>query len=503
MFGVAANPLRQLGALGFHLFWIVAASGIYVYILFDTSAQGAYASVQAISRESPWSAGLMRSLHRYASDALVLVVGLHVLREWSLGRFGGFRWFTWLSGVPLLWLVLASGIGGYWLVWDALAQFVGTSVTEWFAWLPGFQVSMVRNFLVADTVTDRLFSLLVFLHIGIPLLLLLGMWVHVQRITAPDTAPRRQAGAWMLAALLMLSLLQPAQSQQGADLSQVGQFLALDWFYLFALPVVQRGFPGSLWMAVVAATVLLAALPWLARTMGRTRRTPAAIVDPQNCNGCGRCLDDCPYGAVLLDPRSDGRHHARQAVVQTDLCAGCGICAGACPSATPFRSATAFHAGIEMPFRPLDGLRLEVDRCLESFQVSAPAAGRIVVFCCERSGAAGAAGSSRSSVMLPCAGMLPPSYVDYALRHGAGGVMVAACGPGDCEFRSGADLLGARLDRRREPRLRASVARERVELAHCRDGVELQRALDAFAARLPERAAGGAVPAYKRKAGSR
>ena len=31
IFGVAANPLRNLGALGFLLFWVLAASGIYLY----------------------------------------------------------------------------------------------------------------------------------------------------------------------------------------------------------------------------------------------------------------------------------------------------------------------------------------------------------------------------------------------------------------------------------------------------------------------------------------
>ena len=36
LFGSQANPLAQLGALGYFLFWIVAASGFYVFALFDT-----------------------------------------------------------------------------------------------------------------------------------------------------------------------------------------------------------------------------------------------------------------------------------------------------------------------------------------------------------------------------------------------------------------------------------------------------------------------------------
>ena len=44
-FGAAANPWRHLGALGFLFFWLIAATGIYLYAVFDTSVQGAYASV--------------------------------------------------------------------------------------------------------------------------------------------------------------------------------------------------------------------------------------------------------------------------------------------------------------------------------------------------------------------------------------------------------------------------------------------------------------------------
>ena len=36
-FGAALNPWRHLGALGFLLFWLLAVSGIYLYVVLDTS----------------------------------------------------------------------------------------------------------------------------------------------------------------------------------------------------------------------------------------------------------------------------------------------------------------------------------------------------------------------------------------------------------------------------------------------------------------------------------
>ena len=62
-----------------------------------------------------------------------------------------------------------------------------------------------------------------------------------------------------------------------------------------------------------------------------------AKVDLENCNGCARCADDCPFGAIIMQPRSDGKDYETEAVVDPATCMSCGICVGSCPTATPFR----------------------------------------------------------------------------------------------------------------------------------------------------------------------
>ena len=54
------------------------------------------------------------------------------------------------------------------------------------------------------------------MHIGLPLLVLLLMWVHVQRVPKARTTPPRPIVASLLATLLVLSLARPALSQGGA-----------------------------------------------------------------------------------------------------------------------------------------------------------------------------------------------------------------------------------------------------------------------------------------------
>jgi len=411
--------MRHLGALGFLLFWILAASGIYLYVRFDTSAAGAYASIDELEW---WFGGVLRSVHRYAADLFVVIALLHLLREAWKDRFRGFRAFTWISGVPLLWLLYASGLIGYWLVWDTRSQFSFSATLEW--------LGMSERF---EGTPDRLFSLFVFLHIGLPLALLAGMWVHLQRLGRPQTLPPR-ALAWGLAAMLLATAaLRPAASEPPWDPGLAAQNVAVDWFYQFIHPLMYATSPGVLWGLVLVGSATLLVLPYLSKP-----RIIAALVDPGNCNGCGRCVADCPYQAVILS-----KNKAR---VFADRCAACGICAGSCPSSTPFRSLRELVSGIELPDLTMQELRLEVQAVLASRPEE-------VVFSCRKA-------RTKAGIALRCLAMLPPAFVEYALRNGAPRVRAIGC-EGECDYRLGMKLCDERFAGRREPHLRATVRAER------------------------------------------
>ena len=462
-FGSRGNPWRRLGALAWFLFWVVAASGIYIYIGFDTRADGAYASVARLSENAFPLGSLARGLHRYASDALALIALLHLAREWARGRYVHIRRFSWTTGIAALWFVYLSGIGGFWLVWDGIAQYSLVATTEWLDALPSLG-ELARNFDGGGKVTDRLFSLLAFLHIGIPLLLLAIMWLHLQRLSHVDTMPPRSLAFATLASLIMLAIAKPVASVSPADLGSVPRDLPLDWFYLGVHAFADAAGAPMLWIVAIGSSAALIALAWVSRT-ARAPRPQAAVVDLANCNGCGRCFADCPYAAVTMAARSDGRPHARAAVVDAVLCAGCGICAGACPSSTPFRSAAELATGIDLPQAPIGALRRKLEAALARMG-SMPRTGapHIVVFGCSAP-IARTHDLHEAWLPLACAAQLPPSFVEYALRAGADGVLVAGCRESDCAFRLGDVWTTRRFAGMREPRLREVVPRERVAIA--------------------------------------
>jgi quinol-cytochrome oxidoreductase complex cytochrome b subunit/coenzyme F420-reducing hydrogenase delta subunit len=472
VFGSALNPLRHLGALGFLLFWLLAVSGIYLYIVLDTSAQGAYRSISTLSQERGFG-GLLRSLHRYAADAFVVVMLAHLAREWLFGRYAGFRRFSWWTGVPLLLFAYVCGIGGFWLHWDQLGAFSAVATAQWLDALPFLGSPLTRNFLAAASVSDRLFSLFVFVHIGVPLLLIFGLWFHIQRISRAEVFPPRVLAVGTTLALLALAAASPVIGQGPADLSTVPGALELDWWLLFIHPLADATSASTVWMLLVLALATLIALPLLPQPA-----TPAvARVDAAHCNGCRRCFDDCPYAAITMQPHPNRRVGRELAVVNADLCASCGICVGSCPTATPFRRGAALVTGIDMPQSPIAALRQRLQDSL-----AALASGRkFVVFGCDQGAAVDKlTGPDVASFSLICTGMLPPSFIEYALRGGADAVLVTGCREGGCAFRLGQRWTDERVQGTREPHLRAGVPRERVHVMWADPGDEaaLRGALD-------------------------
>ncbi|GMV47873.1 MAG: hypothetical protein AMXMBFR66_32710 [Pseudomonadota bacterium] len=482
-FGSGLNPLRHLGAIGFLAFWLLAASGVVLYTLFDTSVAGAWKSIEALEAVPLGLGRLLRGLHRYSADLMVLAMGLHLLREWLHGHERGFRRFSWLTGVPLIGFAFVTAIGGFWLNWDRLGQFSAIASAEWIDALPFLPTPMARNFLGSGAVSDRLFSLFVFVHIGVPLLLLFGLWFHIQRMTRVAVLPPRALLAGTVGVLAVLALAQPVLSHAPAALARVPSDLRLDWVLLFVHPLTDATSPAFVWALALGALLGLLALPFLP---ARRPRAPVAVVDPANCNGCRRCFVDCPYAAVAMVPHPGPRSGRELAQVDAALCAGCGICAGACPSSTPFRSISELVTGIDMPQLPVSALRARLRAALAAKR-AAGTERPLVVFGCDHGAAcAGAAGSADTAAFsLLCAGQLPPSFVEYALRDGAAGVLIAACREGGCEFRQGERWTVERLQGLREPHLRAGVPAERLELVHAGPGDESRLAL--ALARLRER----------------
>ena len=116
--------------------------------------------------------------------------------------------------------------------------------------------------------------------------------------------------------------------------------------------------------------------------------------------------------------------------------------------------------GIDLPQLPIAALRARLDEALGR------GAGTIVVFTCAHAPVPSiGAEAGVAPIEAECIAMIPPAFVEYALRAGVGGVVLAGCREGDCEHRLGDRWALERIGRQRDPVLRQVVPRARVRVA--------------------------------------
>ncbi len=119
-----------LGGLSVFFFLVVALTGALLLFYYSPSSEEANTSVQLLQYHVPlgW---LVRGLHFWSAQALVVTAALHLLRVALTGGFRAGRRFNWLLGLGLLILLLGLNFTGYGLRWDASigwALVVGTNL---------------------------------------------------------------------------------------------------------------------------------------------------------------------------------------------------------------------------------------------------------------------------------------------------------------------------------------------------------------------------------------
>ncbi|HSL71515.1 MAG TPA: hydrogenase iron-sulfur subunit, partial [Longimicrobiales bacterium] len=470
LYGWQYNPIYQSGTLVVGLMVVLVVTGLYLTVFYRLAAP--YESIVRLQQQvllGRW----IRALHRYAADAALVFAVVHALRVLLQNRSWGPRALAWVSGVVLLGLILVCGWTGYVMVWDIQGQVLAMGGARLFDTVPIFSEPISRTFVGERALPSAFFFLNLFAHIALPVGLLLVLWVHVSRVARPVLLPPRALRNGGLLLLFVLSVVWPAALGAKANLLALPERAPYDIFYSWWLPLANALSPTAVWLSMLLTGALLMLVPVITRPRKQVRPQPS-VVDERLCTGCEQCYHDCPYEAITMLARADGRE-TLVAHVNSDLCTSCGICAGSCAP---------------MGVGPPDRTGRDQLRAVKSFVAARRPTGQdVIIIACERgAGALTSDGQLEGCRVLPvsCGGNLHTSVVEYLIRAGAGGVLIAACPPRDCWNREGTIWLEQRLYHDREAELQARVDRRRIELVYASalERGALRAALEALRSRI-------------------
>lgn len=354
------NPFYYHGALPQFYLWVLYLSGLLLFAYYIPTIDNAYlsenlvnawTSVDYINNTVPFGA-VIRGIHRYAGDAMVITIILHALRVWFTDRYRQYRWVQWVSGVALFLTVLFIGQTGYYLVWDERSLVLTRMTVSAFDALPVIGAPLKAWFLNGDTITNLTLSNYLFIHIGLSFALLFGLWIHYVRMTRPVMTPPPAINYILMAVILAFVFVFPITSGKMADMNMQPASFEVDWFFLWPYAMMTAMPMGVFWLVLIGGTVLLTAIPWL---FLKAPPVEVAEVVVNKCTGCSLCFRDCPYQAIEMVPAPAGSRFKLLATVKSHRCSSCGVCVGAC----------AFDA-IDLPYMPDADVTAQIKALVEA-----------------------------------------------------------------------------------------------------------------------------------------
>ena len=163
------------------LVMLLAGSGMLMLFSYQPFPEFAYASVELLENQFIFGR-LIRSMHYFSANLLVMIVFAHMLRVFFTGGYQGKRRLNWILGLCIFSLVLLSCFTGYLLPWDQTAFWAVTICINMFDYVPagGFLKSLFTNH---DGVSEKTLQLFFTIHTTlIPLLLTVFLATHFWKI---------------------------------------------------------------------------------------------------------------------------------------------------------------------------------------------------------------------------------------------------------------------------------------------------------------------------------
>ena len=295
------NPLNYLGAFTFMFLLVQILTGFILSFFYMPSLEQATKSITYIMSDKIPYGLFVRTLHRYAADAMIIFCVLHLLRKLFANRHTSTRSVGWFVGIALLVFTFIITISGYVLPLDGRAK-------------------DILSFFGLGAVSEAAFLIMYrAIHIAAPIIVFALLVWHFARISRPPVIPTLALTCISMGLLAVFVALFPIASK--TDL-KAGKYL-FDWVALWTIKLGDVRIAQAVWAAIV---LLLISLPFF----GRKIKT-AAVVDPNRCVACWFCIQLCPKNAIEKTTYKVSRSATKPvSFIHRHKCQACGVCVAGC-----------------------------------------------------------------------------------------------------------------------------------------------------------------------------
>jgi quinol-cytochrome oxidoreductase complex cytochrome b subunit len=273
-----------LGGISALLVTLLIITGILIMFRYDASVERAYTSIQFLETQV-YFGSLVRGLHHWSANLLIITTFLHLIRVFLTGGFKGGRGTNWLVGIILFLMVVAFNFTGYLLPWDQLAYWAITVGTSLLGYIPVIG-STLSEFLLAGPVLDQ-GALRNFygIHVAVlPFLMIAVMSYHFWKvrkdggISQPATKPEERverlttiphlvriefaAAAFVIAGLAIWAMFVPAPLEALANPLHPPNPAKAAWYFLGLQELLLHMHPLAAMLLMGFVMAALVALPY-------------------------------------------------------------------------------------------------------------------------------------------------------------------------------------------------------------------------------------------------
>ncbi len=169
-------------------------TGVGLSLLYQPSSADAYQSLQFITHQATFGR-LLRGIHYFGASAMIVMVGIHMIRVYITAAYKFPREMAWISGVFLLFLTIAMGFTGQLLRWDSNGVWSSVVAAEQLSRFPLIGKPIARLLLGGDTIGGHSLSRFYSYHVFIiPAIIFLLVGFHLMLVIRNGISEPAKAG---------------------------------------------------------------------------------------------------------------------------------------------------------------------------------------------------------------------------------------------------------------------------------------------------------------------